>query len=501
MVMKYYANGDILQCASNKVVTGAKLLELLHQAGVILCALHAHGFIHRDIKPQNILVDENLKVVIADLMTVTSFFRTIYSIKGTFEYVLPEILLLRNSDSKVVLDERLLKANDVYAFAKTVLTILKEDSHFPMVQLCASKIVANPYSYSMNELVDCIAYELQTGSAKSANQKHKTAPSVLAEKVNCGTALHIDNEFLVSNGPKQFSEVLLGFSNLQSIHICNTTLDFTGMKRMFNELYKCVALHQLVLSNNGLCAKGALSLADALKPCQHLQKLTILNNNIGAAGATHIANAIVHYKNLTSLALCGNKIGNEGASSLALSFHSCKYITELDLSCNNIGANGAMALACTFTQVQSSLQVLNLSGNCIGDECSQFFCLMFDKCHSLKKLLLSSNQLTCNAACSIFGALHFSKLCHLDLSNNLLCDSAAHAAAKALTHCACLTSLNLSNNQIGNAGVKAIANSLPQCKQQRALLCLDLSANLFDAQVAAELQQLNACIVTHKQHE
>lgn len=73
LVSRYYARGNIIQCF--QTIPVAKRQRQVHkwmlQVAMGINHIHQKHFIHRDIKPQNIMVDENLDVKVIDLGCAT----------------------------------------------------------------------------------------------------------------------------------------------------------------------------------------------------------------------------------------------------------------------------------------------------------------------------------------------------------------------------------------------------------------------------------------------
>lgn len=135
IIMEYLQNGTLTNLLelerkglSPKFWDDTKKMIIIYGVASGLCYLHANHIIHRDMKPDNILLDEFLFPKIADFglskTTVsTSESMNIQSqsnIKGTPIYMSPEILMKMEYSPKC----------DVYAFALITYEILSGDQPF-----------------------------------------------------------------------------------------------------------------------------------------------------------------------------------------------------------------------------------------------------------------------------------------------------------------------------------------------------------------------------------
>lgn len=91
-----YVNGPTLEkiLASDAALSGANMLRILRQTALALDYAHSRGIVHRDVKPANIMTDEDGAVKIADfgiakITTVSSMTET-RTVVGTPNYMSPE---------------------------------------------------------------------------------------------------------------------------------------------------------------------------------------------------------------------------------------------------------------------------------------------------------------------------------------------------------------------------------------------------------------------------
>jgi serine/threonine-protein kinase len=91
-----YVNGPTLEkiLASEEPLSGAKMLRILRQAAAALDYAHARGIVHRDVKPANIMTDEDGSVKITDFgiakITEGTQSTETRTVAGTPNYMSPE---------------------------------------------------------------------------------------------------------------------------------------------------------------------------------------------------------------------------------------------------------------------------------------------------------------------------------------------------------------------------------------------------------------------------
>ena len=91
-----YVNGPTLEkiLASDEPLSGAKMLRILRQTALGLDYAHGRGIVHRDVKPANIMTDEDGAVKITDFgiakITAVSSMTETRTVVGTPNYMSPE---------------------------------------------------------------------------------------------------------------------------------------------------------------------------------------------------------------------------------------------------------------------------------------------------------------------------------------------------------------------------------------------------------------------------
>ena len=95
MVMSYAAGGDLFTLLRRRTLTEAEVALYAAELVLALRYIHRHGVVHRDVKPENILIDAAGHVVLVDFGLSAEKphpHHRSFSVSGTSEYLAPEMI-------------------------------------------------------------------------------------------------------------------------------------------------------------------------------------------------------------------------------------------------------------------------------------------------------------------------------------------------------------------------------------------------------------------------
>ena len=120
-VMPYLAGGNLIaQCKPGEPMSTERILTIARQVAEALAHAHAHGLIHRDIKPGNVLLDKDGNAFLTDFGLVRTVFNDSMMdsdashLEGTAPYMSPAVARGEAEDTRC----------DIYAFGAMLYELL-----------------------------------------------------------------------------------------------------------------------------------------------------------------------------------------------------------------------------------------------------------------------------------------------------------------------------------------------------------------------------------------
>jgi serine/threonine-protein kinase len=203
LAMRLIRGSDLKRLSEHGDLAPERALALLAQAADALDAAHAAGVVHRDVKPQNILVDEEDRAFLADFgLTKTASDRKATRsgrYTGSLDYAAPEIIR----------GEPAGPAADLYAFAAVLAEVLTGVVPFPVdseAALLYAHLQGEPPRPSERrpELPAGLDQVVARGLAKRPEERYRTAGELVADARRA-----LASQPVSGNGRRSFSETVV----------------------------------------------------------------------------------------------------------------------------------------------------------------------------------------------------------------------------------------------------------------------------------------------------
>jgi serine/threonine protein kinase len=173
LILEYLPGGDLSKLRSTHGLTIETAFDYLEQICAGLSRAHSCGVIHRDIKPQNLLLTADRKTVkIADF-GVARFAHNDAPITrvGTNMYAPPEHSPVFSEDASVVMVSELTPAADVYSLAKSAYVLITGESPRRFTNLPIGEL---PSSFSNKSWAGSLLRVLTKATQNSPGERFQT---------------------------------------------------------------------------------------------------------------------------------------------------------------------------------------------------------------------------------------------------------------------------------------------------------------------------------------
>ncbi len=247
------------------------------------------------------------------------------------------------------------------------------------------------------------------------------------------TSIELTDNQIGDDGCSKLASVIPLSSSLQALEVANNQIAGPGAAALAKALQESESLEELDLSRNEIGVQGIQSLADALPKISCLVKLELAETNLGDDGLAVLVRGLQQNRSVTWLGLRGNHIGPNGALALSNeillghphhqlspsssntikslnlrqnqlgdqgvlclmnALKSNHTISELDLTCNQVGPLGAQAIAEVLTLPNTSLKLLFLGENQLGDDGMETISMALKENTSVTYLDLQTNNIS-----------------------------------------------------------------------------------------------------------
>lgn len=173
LVLEYMVGGDLQSLLRKHKLGLAQALKYTEQICAGLGHAHRNEIIHRDIKPQNILLNANLTTVkIADFgVARVNVSDAPITRVGTNIYAPPEHSPLMAGKTGDLDSSRLTPAADIYSLAKTLYTMLTGEAPRSFANACIDSL---PDAVSSEEWADELVRVLRRATGSDPSTRHQS---------------------------------------------------------------------------------------------------------------------------------------------------------------------------------------------------------------------------------------------------------------------------------------------------------------------------------------
>jgi WD40 repeat protein/serine/threonine protein kinase len=177
LVMRYLRGGSLAEALADGALELERVARLLEQICAALASAHRQGVVHRDVKPSNILLDEEGNAYLADFGitkdVVASDRAQPGAVKGSLLYLAPE----------QIRGETITARTDVYALGVVLYEVLVGENPFHNVPALAVserqlREPLPPVRKQRKDLPPGVDDVIATATAKHPRQRFRDAPSL-----------------------------------------------------------------------------------------------------------------------------------------------------------------------------------------------------------------------------------------------------------------------------------------------------------------------------------
>ena len=256
LVMRFLKGGSLSDALDEGPMDATRVSQLIDQIAAALTIAHRHGVVHRDIKPGNILLDEEGNAYLADfgIAKVTDEGdEEEDTISGSPAYMAPE----------QILSEPVTAQSDIYSLGVVVFELLT--GRKPFDQLTASELIIKHLQESLPELETLIPdlpsglnYVVQRATTKNAADRY---PDALAFAADLRDVIGEEDTIDVFEDVTT-TEVMNPYKGLRAFQEADA-VDFFGREALINQLLSRLSEDTHFLAVIGPSGSGKSSVVKA----------------------------------------------------------------------------------------------------------------------------------------------------------------------------------------------------------------------------------------------